>query len=337
LTITKLWAVFIVVAAAVIVGAAYYYYTTLTAPAPITVRIGVAHPYESVNFATYFVVLPRGLFDKWGVKCEVTTIAGGSGEVVKALETGAIDVGVCMSSAVILARAKGVDVGIASTISSGNALSMLVFVAPDSPIKSLNDLRGKKIGITKPGSLTHVNVILLRKALGLKSTELVEVPLGSLDAMLAALKKKEVDAALWTHEVALTLEERGEVRLIKPSTSELYPKLPKMPGTVLAVSSKFAKEHPDAVKKVIGAFLEASKIWNEDSQLAYKILTGKEAYGYSDSVARYMYEFVKFTNDGSISTSAVEELTRLLVEAGAIKEPLPAEDVIIKGFVPIVP
>jgi sulfonate transport system substrate-binding protein len=276
------------------------------------------------------------LFDKWGVKCEVTTIAGGSGEVAKALETGAIDVGVCMSSAVILARAKGVDVGIASTISSGNALSMLVFVAPDSPIKSLNDLRGK-IGITKPGSLTHVNAILLRKALGLKPTELADVPLGSLDAILAALKKKEIDAALWTHGTALTLEERGEVRVIKPSTSELYPKLIKMPGSVLAVSSKFAKEHPDAVKKVIGAFLEASKIWSEDSQLAYKILTGKEAYGYSDAVARYMYEFVRFTNDGSISTSGVEELVSLLVEAGAIKEPLPAEDFIIKGFVPIVP
>src|ERR1051325_935462 len=118
--------------------------TCCTAAQADPVRIGFAA--ESLDYAPAFAAERLGLFKKHGVEAKLIVFRGGAA-AQEAMSAGAADIIAYFAPAVALANQKGVREKMVGTVSAGHVGWNLI-VKADSPIKSLQDLAGKKIGIS---------------------------------------------------------------------------------------------------------------------------------------------------------------------------------------------
>lgn len=160
--------------------------------------------------------------------------------MLEALGSGAIDLGAVGDSPPVFAQAAGANlVYVAVTPSAQHA----ILVKNDSAIKSVADLKGKKVGIPKGSSAHNVTVQALA-ANGLKFTDIQPVYLSPADGV-AAFARGSIDAfAVWDPFFALVeLRQNG-----RPVTG--LEKLPPTNAFYLANKS-FAASHPTTVKATL--------------------------------------------------------------------------------------
>src|SRR5476651_1960581 len=136
-----------------------------------TVRIGVP---TKTYFPTIIAetAIRQKLFEKEGVNAELTIYRSGA-EGFEALAAGAADLVYNSSSSVAAGLVKGVK---AKCVANGSLgyYGWHMMVKPDSPMRKLSELAGKKVGITAAGSGTD---ILARWTLADQKVEFIRVPL----------------------------------------------------------------------------------------------------------------------------------------------------------------
>src|SRR6478752_5624655 len=129
----------------------------LAGPAPVqaqeTVRIGLPTKtyYPTIIAET---ALRQGLFDKEGIKAELTIYRSGA-ETFEAMAAGAADLQLNSAALVAAGRTKGVPTKAVAGQATGY-FGWYLMVKEDSPIKDIKELEGKKVGITAAGSASDV-------------------------------------------------------------------------------------------------------------------------------------------------------------------------------------
>lgn len=130
------------------------------------------------------------------------------------------------------------------------------FVVPaDSPIKSVAEFKGKKIGMSPPGSATHaIATAILENNFGLKSKDYSVAPANE-GRLAQFLIQKEIDAAS-IRSVTIAQMQETKVRRLASVVDE-WKKLTKSDAApILAVTivhSEYVGKNPDAVAKFIAA------------------------------------------------------------------------------------
>src|SRR5262245_14074053 len=114
------------------------------------VRVGKAVP-NSFAFGTTEVGIDAKIFEKEGLEIEVTSFRGDA-QMQQALTANSVDIGLGSGPGMGF-RIKGVP-AIAVAAMYGAPSNLALLVAPNSPIKSAADLKGKRVGVTTAGSLT---------------------------------------------------------------------------------------------------------------------------------------------------------------------------------------
>jgi NitT/TauT family transport system substrate-binding protein len=183
--------------------------------------------------------------------------------------------------------------GVPAKIILANLIADANFVVPEaSPIKTLADLKGKKIGSTPPGSTAHALVgTILQRSYGMAPSEYQQVPSG--EAQLAVfLNKSEIDAALMRTITLRTIGPQAKLRVIGSIPAE-WRKLikadsPPVLGVAL-VDEAFAKASPDVVTRYVVAAMKATKWGGENPAAVADILKRRlnmdaaEAGAYAES------------------------------------------------------
>src|SRR5258705_4364406 len=109
--------------------------------------------------------------------------------------------------------AKGSPVkGIAAM--AGPPLLFALVVRSDDAVKSPDDLKGRKVGVSTDGSVTSWIVSEVSRQKGWGFDGVTQVPIGEDASRIAALKSKALDAALVNLAVALNYVQRGEGRIL---------------------------------------------------------------------------------------------------------------------------
>lgn len=206
------------------------------------------------------LVLEEGKFlEAEGLKPAWTTVTK-LAEVNRALISKSIDI------AVVGGTLPSLRLG-AENVPAKIILSNLVadanFVVPEaSPIKTFNDLKGKKIGSTPPGSTMHALVgAILQGNYNFAPTEIQQIPSGEAQ-LLTFLQRGEIDAALMRTITLKTFGSQAKLRSLG-SVPDEWKKLikadsPPMLG-VGVVDTAFAAAHPDVVVKFIVANIKATQ------------------------------------------------------------------------------
>jgi NitT/TauT family transport system substrate-binding protein len=160
--------------------------------------------------------------------------------------TGSLAYGEINPTAVIIAIRQGADL----KIISDNVLTVSEFIwatKADSPIKTLQDLKGKKFGYTNPKSTSQALAILVVQAGGLKADDTEYVKTGGFGEGVVALDLGAIDVApipepLWS-------KYQGKYRAIAKA-SEILPALDNVVGVT---TGKAAETRGDFLRAILRA------------------------------------------------------------------------------------
>lgn len=227
-------------------------------------KVRLVHVAFSSNQAVAWVAREAGFFKKLGLEPEIIRI-GGSSKVVQTMVAGEVGLAHVGASAVIEAAIAGADVTIVA-----NTVKVPLFRLMASPaIRSVAELKGKKVAVTRFGSSTD---FLMRWALvnkwGLtpdKDVPLIQV--GGIPEMLAAAKAGSIDAAPLSTPDDLRIEKLGWKELADFSTLGID----YMTGT-LASTRKYISTHEDVLRRFMKAFVQGIHIMRTDKEFTLKAL-----------------------------------------------------------------
>jgi NitT/TauT family transport system substrate-binding protein len=148
----------------------------------------------AANGMPYAVALEKGFFKAEGADVSGILSSAGGGPTVRNLMTGHLSFGEIDLAGTVAAIQQGADLKIVSD----NVLTVAEFVwavKPESPIKTIKDLKGKKIGYTNPRSTSQALDILLLEAAGLKPDDAELVKTGGFGEAVVALNLGLIDAS----------------------------------------------------------------------------------------------------------------------------------------------
>ena len=170
--------------------------------------------------------------------------------LLEAMNVGSVDVGWTGDAPPIFAQAAGAAVVYVAALPS-NGAGEAVIVKADSPVKSLADLRGKKVGFTKGSSSHNLTVVALERA-GLAYSDITPVYLSPADAA-AAFARGSVDAwTIWDPFLAIA-QSRNDVRLLVTAKEALNVK------TYFLANKGFAAKHPRVLRDSLGSLADAAR------------------------------------------------------------------------------
>lgn len=289
-------------------------------------------PYVSLSptAGPLWIAYEAGLFKKNNLSAELLYIPGGS-TIIQAIISGDVKVANMAPPAAIGAWAKGFDL----TLIASGVDQLLETVVTGPVIKSVADLKNRKIGVSRFGSLTDM---ALREALRQyklnPDKDVTILQTGGEATRFAALTSGAIDGAMLSGDKLVQAEKLGYHVVIDLSKLPIY-----YPVNGVIASKKFIAGNRDTVRGFLRAWVEGIKLFKTDKELSLKVLAkylkiddrsvldkGHEIYRpvYKripsgdrravkfalDQMAREMPELTKVNADDFIDNSILAELEK---------------------------
>jgi len=208
----------------------------------------------------------KGLFRKHGVDVEVIFIGGGGARVVSSLLAGDIHFSVGGGEGSIRSQMRGAETVIASsTLTKG-----LQRILAKPEIKSYQDLKGRKIGITQFGSAAHLVLALMLKKWNMRPDQVQTLQVGSSPALLASLDKGGIDAAVLTLPTFFLADDKGYRVVGDPMTMDIY----YLQNTLESTRS-FLRKNRDQALKFMRGYIEGIAYFKKNKKESLDIMGRK--------------------------------------------------------------
>jgi ABC-type nitrate/sulfonate/bicarbonate transport system substrate-binding protein len=213
-----------------------------------------------------WVARDSGLLAKHGFTADVVLIPG-SPRTTQALIAGDLDYAVAGAAAFLRARMQGADVVMLASLS--NYSSQRVLLKPDSPIKTLKDLKGRVIGVTQYGSAGDTFLRAALKKTGLKEAEVTILQMGGTPGVSQALEAGRIEVGV-LGESGMLLVFRGKAKPLPGGSSRELGFLGL--EAPLATTERKIKKDRSAVLRFMRAYLEAIHYFKTDKTGTVRIL-----------------------------------------------------------------
>lgn len=278
------------------------------AQAQDVVRLG------NLKFAHYGAVsYIKEIAPKCGIKVEEKVFAKGL-DVMQAIIAGELDVGTTASEAAISGRAGGAPIYVVAGFAKGGAR---LVARPDSNIKKVADLKGKKVGVTRGGIQEVLMMAELQKA-GLtadsnpgKDVQLIYLPYADLNQ---ALLGKNIDAMMQSEPQSSQAINKGfGVEVIKPYDTPIGE-----PVRTMVMTEKFYTTRRPVAEKFMRCFVQATRAFLDDPKLAEKYVRETVFKGqitsddYNDALGNSMFTY-------DITPEHIQVTTDIMVKTGVGK------------------
>jgi NitT/TauT family transport system substrate-binding protein len=257
-----------------------------------------------------------GYFKAEGLEVEIIDFVGGS-RALQAAAGGGADVVSGAFEHTINMQAKGQK--FQAFVLQGRAPGIAMGVSPKAipRYKLPADLKGKRIGISAPGSSTHLVANLILARAGLKPGDVVFVGVGTAAGALTAFRAGQIDAMCNVDPIMTMLEQKGEIRIIADTrtlkgTVDVFGG--PMPAGCLYAPLEFIQKNPNTVQALTYALTHSLK-WLQTAGPGDIIKTVPEAYLLGDR-ALYLAAFNKvreaISPDGLFSEDSARNAVKVL-------------------------
>jgi NitT/TauT family transport system substrate-binding protein len=231
----------------------------------------------SANGMPYAIAMEKGYFKDEGLDITGIITSAGGGTTLRNMLAGNTPYAEVNPVVVVSAVLQGVDLKIVSD----NVLTVAEFVwavKPDSPIRSVKDFKGRKIGYTNPRSTSQALANLLLQSAGLKAEDVELVKTGGFGEGIAALDLGHVDVTpvpepLWS-------KYKGKYRAVVVASEAL----PPLDNVVGVSTGENAGKRADFIRGVIRARQKAVRFMKANPDEAGDIVA--KAYNLDRDVAR---------------------------------------------------
>ena len=253
----------------------------------------------------------------------------GDAPMQQALTSGSIDFG-CGSGPAMGYRVKGVP-ALAVAALAGPPYSMTIAAPMSSTVKSFDDLKGKKVGITSSGSLSDwlVREVSRQRGWGPEGIEIL--PLGSERARLAALKTGELDGSVAADQNSYSYEENKAGKMVL-SFGEV---VKDFHAHVMFARDDVRAKNPDLVRRVLKGWFRAVAWMRGHREEGIKV-AAKGVNVSETAVARaWDNELRMISDDGAFNPAAIEVIRRSLPELGMLDHAPEAASLYTAEFTPV--
>jgi NitT/TauT family transport system substrate-binding protein len=281
---------------------------------------------ETAGVPSAFVAfgISKGFYDKHGLKIKLQTSQGGA-TTVPALVSGKIQVAGSNVVSLLIAASKGLPIEAIAPGTSAHGQGQKDFgalmVGKKSQVRDVKDLAGKTVAVN---TLNNIAEVVVKASLQKSGVDPAKVKLREVDfpEMGAALAKGDVDAAFLI-EPFVTIARQAGARVIDYSyvTTE-----PNLQVGAYAVSRKFAKDNPDAVKRYRAAVGETAT-YLMAHQGEFRTFLAERAKT-PPKLARAM-ELPTFTTE--LNRGSMQRTAGLVQRLGLVKQPVNVDDLTGSG------
>jgi ABC-type nitrate/sulfonate/bicarbonate transport system substrate-binding protein len=223
------------------------------------VRIGYVS--RSTLDMPFIIARDRGLFREEGLEPELIFIK--APQTVPAMLAGGIDFGTATGTAVA-AAVNGVDVRIVFALTDKPSFDLIALPS----ITNVQQLRGKKIGVTAYGALAEILARQIMIANKVPLEQVTFLPLGTSDVTYLALKAGTIDATMLQIPQNFLAVDEGLRKLA--SGADVY----RAVQGGLATTKATITEKPDLVARTIRATQRALRLIRNDKKYALEFIKG---------------------------------------------------------------
>jgi NitT/TauT family transport system substrate-binding protein len=279
-----------------------------SAQAQEVVRLG------NLKFAHYGAVsYIKEIAPKCGIKVEEKVFAKGL-DVMQAIIAGELDVGTTASEAAISGRAAGAPIYVVAGFAKGGAR---LVSRSDLPMKSVKDLKGKKVGVTR-GGIQEVLLMAELHKFGMtadtapgKDVQLVYLAYADLNQ---ALLGKNIDAMMQSEPQSSQAINKGfGVEMLKPYDTPIGE-----PVRTMVMTEKFYTMHRPLAEKFMKCFVQSTKTFLDNPSLAEKYVREVVFKGqitsddYNDALGNSMFSY-------DVTPEHIQVTTDLMAKTGVGK------------------
>jgi NitT/TauT family transport system substrate-binding protein len=232
------------------------------------IRMGLSS--VSALHSAVWVAEQKGLFRKHGVDAEIIVTGQGAATGISALLANDIQVVASAGDALVASTLQGADtVMVAGVVNKG-----LQRIMARSEIKTPTELKGKRIGVTRIGAVSHSVLLMMLPRWKMSVNDVQVMQLGSSPNMLAALDRGGIDAAVLTIPSMFVAEDRGYRVLADMGDTDIY-----YLHTMIATTRNYVKNSRDRISRFLKGYLEGLAFVKQNKKESIDIVRKKLQLG----------------------------------------------------------
>jgi NitT/TauT family transport system substrate-binding protein len=316
------YAVWVVLAAGLIVAAA--------PRVALAEKLRVGNPAaRNYLFLPFVVAQQRSVFAKYGLEVEQVDFQGGA-KLQQGMLAGAIDISVSGATDMAFIAKGAPEQAVAAEV--GAPVNFGLVTVYDSPIKTADDLKGRKVGVTSVGSLTQW---LMRRLMQGKQWSPQDITFattgGDPASQTAALITGQVDALMTASALGLQLELSKRGRLVFTASDIVR----DFVSAAIFASNDLIANNPDAVRRFLKAWFETVAFMRTNRDVTNEIAVSFTQF--SPEVAAQEYELIipTFSSDGKFNKAGLAMLQESFVEMELLDAKPDMAKLYTEAFLPI--
>ena len=248
-------------------AAAFLFGCSMAAPSAMAqdkMRMGLSS--VSALHSAVWIAEQKGLFRKHGIDAEVIVTGQGGAAGISALLANDIQVVASAGDSLVNAALHGGDtVMIAGVVNKG-----LQRIMVRAEIKSAADLKGKRVGVTRIGAVSHSVLLMILKRWNMSPSDVQVLQVGSSPNMLTSLDKGGLDAAVITTPSMFVAEDRGYKVLLDLADTDIY-----YLQTMIATTRTYIKGNRDKVIRFLKGYLEGIAFFKNNRKESLDVVKKK--------------------------------------------------------------
>jgi NitT/TauT family transport system substrate-binding protein len=297
----------------------------VAASAADTLRVGKAGR-EAFSFAPVDIGVELGLFKKHGLNLQASSF-GGDARIQQAMTADGIDVALGSGPGLAFI-VKGSPVkGIAAM--AGPPLLFALMVRADDTVKTVSDLKDRKVGVSTVGSVTSWIVSEVSRQQGWGFGGIVQVPIGDDATRIAALRTKSVDAAIVNIAAALKFVQlEGRILLrFRDLIADFH-------VHVIFATDKIIAAKPEFLRSFLRGWFETIAFMRGDRAETVRI--ARDVMGTDQTTTELIYDELMpmFSLTGKFDPKALAVLSRSFVEMKTLPNEPDMRNLYTEAFLP---
>jgi NitT/TauT family transport system substrate-binding protein len=290
-------------------------------------KVGKAVP-EAFSFVPLDIGMKKGFFQKYGIEAESIAFAGDA-KMQQAMASDSIDLALGSGPAMAFI-VKGSPIKAVAAMAGPPLLLTLVVRKDDASIRTVADLKGKRVSVSTVGSLTYWLVSETSRQQGWGPEGISIAPMGATQPQIAALKRKEIDGMVTDISTALALEQGGDMRILM----RFGDLVKDFHIHVIFATNKDIAEKPDALRNFLKGWFDTIHFMRANKAETVEI--AKDVIHKDVDITAHTYDTLMpmFSDDGRFNPKAMAVLAKSYVELKVLPSEPDPKELVDERFLP---
>ncbi len=296
------------------------------ASAQTTLRVGKAQA-NQFAFLPADIGMATGIFKKHGVEIEISAF-GGDARMIQALTAGGIDIALGSGPA-FASIVKGAPMkAVAAAADAPNTIMLVVL--KDGPIKTVDDLKGRPVSVSTPGSLTYWLTQQLSLAQGWGDEGIKITPLGASETQIAALRTHQVDGVTTDSITVDKFVESGGGRILV----KFGDRVKDFHVHVIYASNELIAHRPDAIRAFLAGWFETIAYMRAHRQETIEFAASHMGMSMTVAGAGYDDTMPTMSLNGRFNQKALDVLAASFADLKALPSKPDMSALLTEAFLP---